>query len=281
MTTVRLAYLPLTSYPESPSDQAVASSVAIAALLGCELHVKTFSVVIPRMRVSSALDGLLLDIPDMIRTTEENSRAECRRLQDLVLEKAGDRVKAQCSTLEAVLGSTATKAAEEARYYDLALLPWAKDTDTARDLAQTVVFDAGRPTILVPPMVRSVPIRRVAVAWDGSRVAARALADALPLMTADTRITVLTVQNEKQLAGTSIAEDLAKSLRSRGFDAQARNVALGARSIAEALQETAIEEGADLLVMGGFGHSRLRDFVLGGATNGVFDDLRLPVLLSH
>ena len=103
----------------------------------------------------------------------------------------------------------------------------------------------------------------------------------MPLMAGDTRVTVLTVQDEKQLAGESIAEALADSLRGRGMDAQSRDIALGDRTIATALQESALAAGADLLVMGGFGHSRLRDFILGGATSGVFEDLRLPVLLSH
>ena len=127
----------------------------------------------------------------------------------------------------------------------------------------------------------SKSIDHVAIAWDASRVAARAVADLIPLLASDCRIAVLTVRDEKPLPSHDIAEALSASLTQRGFGAEARHVALAGRTVAEALQEAAIEAGADLLAMGGFGHSRVRDFVLGGATKGIFADLRLPVLLSH
>jgi nucleotide-binding universal stress UspA family protein len=132
----------------------------------------------------------------------------------------------------------------------------------------------------VPPSTGSDPVSHIAIAWDGSRVAARALGDALALLPEGGRVTVLTVQDEKPLAGR-IAQTLADSLEKRGIPALIHSVPLGRRKIAEALQEGALESGATLLAMGGFGHSRIRDFVLGGATTGVFADLRLPVLLSH
>ncbi len=279
MSIARLAYMPLVTYPDSVPDDSVASAVAFAAALGCDLHATTFAVDIPN--VSTPIGGLLLNVPEMIRATEENSRASCRRLQDLVREKAGTRMKTQCSDRQAFPGEMGNVAANEARYFDLALLPWSKDQLVTHDLAQAVVFGAGRPTILVPSSARSGPIRHVAVAWDASRVAARALADAMPLLADDTRITVLTVQDEKTLAGHNLAESLADSLETRGIQAQALNIELGRRTIAEALQESALEAEAGMLVMGGFGHSRIRDFILGGATKGILTDLRLPVLLSH
>ncbi len=103
----------------------------------------------------------------------------------------------------------------------------------------------------------------------------------MPLLEDDTRVTVLTVQDEKHLDRQDLAGVLARSLQKRGLAAEARTVSLDGKSIANVLQTAAIDAGANLLVMGGFGHSRLRDFVLGGATKGIFADLRMPVLLSH
>lgn len=91
----------------------------------------------------------------------------------------------------------------------------------------------------------------------------------------------MTVHDEKALNGTGLAQTLASYLNLRGYEANAVDLTLDGRSIATALQEAALAEGAQLLAMGGFGHSRLRDFILGGATKGVLADLRLPVLLSH
>src|SRR5690606_35860095 len=157
----------------------------------------------------------------------------------------------------------------------------AKDEPVGHEIAQSVLFGSGRPAILLP---RQAPrgAGHFAVAWDGSRVAARALADALQFMTPESRVTVVTITDEKSLARNDIAQALAALLEQRGLKASAaNNTSLNRRAIGDALQETALEAGADLLVMGAYGHSRLRDFVLGGATRNVFSNLRLAVLLSH
>jgi len=92
---------------------------------------------------------------------------------------------------------------------------------------------------------------------------------------------VLTVTDEKPLSKTDLAGALAAVLQRRGYAATAIHVAVGGRKIADALQDAALAEGAALLAMGGFGHSRLRDFILGGATVGVLRNLTVPTLLSH
>jgi nucleotide-binding universal stress UspA family protein len=279
MSPKRLAYMPLMTYPDTPPNDSVEAATRIAIALESDIHLATFAVKIPR--VSTPIGGLLLGIPEMIRGTEENSRTRCRDLQSLVQESVGDGREIQCRTLDAEPGSAGGVAAAEARYFDLSVLPWSKEAASVNDFSQTVVFGSGRPAILVPQASQSRSIGHVAIAWDASRVAARAVADLIPLVAGDCRITVLTVRDEKPLPGKDIAEALSASLTQRGFVAEARQVSLAGRSVAEALQEAAIEAGADLLAMGGFGHSRVRDFVLGGATKGIFADLRLPILLSH
>jgi hypothetical protein len=90
------------------------------------LHVTTFAVDIPQ--VSSALGNLLLDVPGLVRAAEEKSKAECHRLKDLVHGAAGSRLNVNCTIQTVVLGA----AAAEARYYDLAVLPWSGDSGTRR-----------------------------------------------------------------------------------------------------------------------------------------------------
>jgi nucleotide-binding universal stress UspA family protein len=279
MPKTRLAYMPLITYPDIATEEAVIAATSTAMALDTELQVTTFSVEIPA--VASPIGNFLLNIPDLIRTTEEYSQNDCLRLERLVQRHAEGRIGVQCSSRKLPLGSAGSAAASEARYFDLSLLPWVKDSLVLQELAETVVFDAGRPAILVPSSATSNPIKDVAIAWDGSRVAARALADVMPLLTPDSHITILTVQNEKQLEGRGIAETLALSLRRRGFQAQAQNVELEGGNIAETLQDAALNAESHMLAMGGFGHTRLRDFVLGGATKGVLSELRLPVLMSH
>ena len=92
---------------------------------------------------------------------------------------------------------------------------------------------------------------------------------------------MITVVDEKPIQEMNAGERLAGGLKNRGLKAEAVAIHAGDRAIGPALQEEALQRGAGLLVMGGYGHSRVRDFVLGGATQGILCDLRLPVLLSH
>jgi nucleotide-binding universal stress UspA family protein len=217
----------------------------------------------------------------MARAAEERARVECQR-RKAVIEAApvADRVVA--STIrEITMGGAMGAAAIEARHFDLSLVPVPADGAGPQDMAQALVFDSGLPVILVPETAKSARLDHVAVAWDGSRVAARALNDALRLLVPGGRVTVLTVHGEKALAAEDLAGNLAATLRLRGYDAKSANIALDGRPIGEALQAGAKEAGAGLLAMGGFGHSRFRDFILGGATLGILSHLRMPVLLSH
>lgn len=279
MTRTRIAYIPLTTYPEAIADEAIRAAAAFAAPLGCTLSVTAFAVSLPRS--SAGLGDLLIDLPALVHSAEEKSRAECHRLEDLVRGVVASGVNVHCATRKVAWGAVLDNAAEEARYFDLAMIPWSGATVAAQDMAQAVVFASGRPAIVVPSSTPAASLDHIAVAWDGSRVAARALGDSLPLLAEGGRISVLTVRDEKPLSGSDLAGALASSLTKRGFNATPLETNLGKRTIAEALQHTAMSNGAQLLAMGGFGHSRIRDFVLGGATKGILTQLRLPVLLSH
>ena len=147
--------------------------------------------------------------------------------------------------------------------------------------AEAVIFDSGRPAILLPELAPVTSIDHIAIAWDGSRVAARAVADARLLLERAERISVITVLDEKPLEDQHAGERLCETLKRQGMQATAVPIHAEDCPIAETLQQIAIERGCKLLIMGGYGHSRMRDFVLGGATNGVLGDLLMPVLLSH
>ncbi len=275
----RIAYLPLDSLNDSISDPAILSAMAVGAAFGCRLHVTNFALDVPP--VASPLGGFLINIEGMARATEERSRAECQRRTAMIGAAPATGQIAATVTREIVMGGVLGAATVEARHFDLSLVPVATDSAAPQDMAQALVFESGLPVILVPEAAKPAPLDHVAIAWDGSRVAARALTDALHLMAPGGRVTVLTVEDEKALPGADLAGNLAAALRLRGHDARAVNIALGGRPIAEALQDGAMKAGARLLAMGGFGHSRLRDFVLGGATLGILSNLKMPVLLSH
>jgi nucleotide-binding universal stress UspA family protein len=275
----RIAYIPLNTYPEAPPDDAILRAISFAGALGCKLHVSTFAVDIPS--VGSPIGGYLINVEGMTRAAEDRSRTECKRLQSLVEKTGSTGVGISVTSHEVVMGAAPSSAATEARYFDLALVPWWAEALAAQEMAQSLIFGSGLPVILVPPTAATGTVDHIAIAWDESRVAARALGDALRTLPLGGKVSVLTVQGEKALNGTGLAQTLAASLDLRGFDAKAVDLRLDGKSIAAALQDAALAEGAQLLAMGGFGHSRMRDFILGGATKGVLADLRLAVLLSH
>jgi len=279
MWQTRITYMPLAADPEVVPDESILAATGFVAFLDCALHVTTFAVNIPP--VSSPLGGLVVDIRGLARAAEERSKAECHRLQELVQGAVGSRLSVDCTSRKVAMGAATDVAAAEARYFDLVVLPWSAESSGVQEMAQAIVFGSGRPAILVPPSVRPAKLDHIAVAWDASRVAARALGDALPLLAEGGRVSVLTVQGDKPLSGPDLATALASSLEKRRVNATPVEVSVGQKTIAEALQDTALSEGAQLLAMGGFGHSRIRDFILGGATKGVLDQLRLPTLLSH
>ena len=275
----RIAYLPLNTYPEAAPDPAILAAVGFAASLTCGLHVSTFALDVPP--TASPVGAFLVNVEGMARAAEERSKTECARLQTLIKGAARPELDVSITNHTEMMGAAFEVAAAEARLYDLVLLPWSADTISAQDMAQSLLFGAGVPVILVPPSTKAASLDHVAIAWDGGRVAARALCDALPLLSEGGRVSVVTVQDEKSLGASGIAQTLAAALEKRGYSAKAVNITLDGLPIAKALQDAALSEGAQLLAMGGFGHSRLRDFILGGATKGVFSDLRLAVLLSH
>lgn len=272
--------LPLATYPDANSDAVAANAVAVAVQLHADLHALALHAKIPE--VSTAFSRLLLDVPTRIREAEATSRQSGGRLLAKVVEEGTRQGGSVTTASEAVvLALQGEVAAEHARYFDLAVMGWEPNNPTARMIAEGMIFGAGRPVVVLPDSASPTRIEHIAIAWDGSRVAARALADAQPFLAHASKVHVLTVVGEKPLDPTVDGERLAVSLRRRGLNADFAAINAEDGPIATTLQNQAIERGADLLVMGGYGHSRVRDFVLGGATDGVLADLRMPILMSH
>jgi nucleotide-binding universal stress UspA family protein len=171
--------------------------------------------------------------------------------------------------------------AAEARLHDVTVTGCSgQGLLSERIVAEHLLFETGRPLIVVPASHAGGGIvGKLVAAWDHSRAAARALGDAI-LLFGSAAVQLVAVEGEKALASPLSAADEQAALAARGLDPIAVRP-LGGRTIAAALQGEAATLGADLLVMGGFGHSRMRSYVLGSATTGLFAELTLPTLLSH
>lgn len=151
-----------------------------------------------------------------------------------------------------------------------------------RKVAEHVLFESGRPVVLVPAHSGATfACQRVMVAWDHSRTAARALHDSLPFLRLAQEVSLVAVGGEKSFQTSSDHGVIETALAQKGLNAHFEQIHLGKATIGQALQDHALQGGAHLLVMGAFGHSRLREFILGGATREVLDCPQLPVFMSH
>lgn len=184
------------------------------------------------------------------------------------------------SSIAAPAGLIGERAGEAARYAELAVVGGPL-TGLKRRLFEGVLFGSGRPLLVIPPDWKAGEIgRRIVIAWNGGREAARAVAAATPLLEQADKVTILTVvgEAEDELARAS-PEALAAHLGRCGLTAETRVVERRGRSEAEALTEEHRKFGADLIVMGGYGHARLQEIVFGGLTRALIADAAAPPLL--
>lgn len=171
--------------------------------------------------------------------------------------------------------------AEHARHHDLAVLGCCdQGMISERAIAEHLLFDSGRPLIIVPADFRGEAPGAFAVAWDNTPAAARALGDAKPLI-GDRQVTFLTIDGDKQLQADMSIDDVLAAAARRGMRANAASAVRGNRTIGEALQNESLVQGADMLIMGGYGHSTFRRVVLGSATGDILSEPLMPVLISH
>jgi len=151
------------------------------------------------------------------------------------------------------------------------------------DLAESLVLSSGRPIIMFPPRGTVSQIRRILVAWNATRESIRAVADALPLLVKAKAVQVLVVDHERNRAshGQEPGADIARHLTRHGAQVEVQRLSAGGKDVGQLLLSQAAAFGADLLVMGAYGHSQLREWMFGGVTRTVLYQAVLPVLLSR
>jgi nucleotide-binding universal stress UspA family protein len=185
-------------------------------------------------------------------------------------------------------GDAAKNVALQTRYCDLAVIGQGDPDESATGVtpvfAQHVALAAGAPVLVLPYYTDTFATigQRVLIAWDAGREAARAARDALPFLVRAKETYALSVR-AKSGAGGELAPsaDLAKYLAHHGVRVEASETVGGDIGVGDALLARISDYGADLVVMGAYGHSRLRELVLGGATQTLLSHMTAPVLMSH
>ncbi|KQZ60083.1 MULTISPECIES: universal stress protein [unclassified Lysobacter] len=220
---------------------------------------------------------------DLHAALRERGRINLTKLE---LRLAGERISAEARLVEALYSEAPRLAAKQAYDADLSIVTGAVgdtvDSILPHDYFVALLFESGRPVLMVPPhCVLTVPPRRVVIAWQPTREITRAVHDALPLLIAAESVAVLTVETDPGQDSEPSARRIVEHLERHGVQvSRLVRPALG-QTVATALLHYSREIRADLLVAGGYGHSRLREWALGGVTRELLIASDLPVLFGH
>ena len=171
-----------------------------------------------------------------------------------------------------------------ARRFDLSVVAQSEPDKVAPEelIVEGALFGSGRPVLVVPYIQKDgLKLDRVMVCWDASRNAARAVADAMPLLASRQggrrRDRRERTAQERRDPGADIGQHLAR----HGLKVEVKRIVATDTDVANTILSHAADSAADFIVMGGYGHSRLREFILGGATRGILASMTLPTLMSH
>jgi nucleotide-binding universal stress UspA family protein len=222
---------------------------------------------------------------EVIERQQADNEADAKSAIDRFAQATGRAgLSAEPLTITASLAGAGQQFGRIARRFDLAVVGQAEPEIGAIEniIAETTLFESGRPMIMVPYIQKGpLKLNKVMVCWDGSRQAARAIGDAMPLLAKAGRVEIVIIANDPGKQDEIEGIDMGQHLARHGLKVEVQRIPGGDVDVADALLSHAADSGADFLVMGGYGHSRLREFVLGGVTRTIFHSMTVPTLMAH
>lgn len=271
-------FVPLLTYPDAESDDVIESALRFARSFATSVEFCALEVNVPA--IGYVFGAEMINVSGLIEEAEKQSRANALRLLKRVAS-AQSTIPVTTSRVRLREEQVGSSASVMAQLRDLSIVQIRHGDSSQRRLAEDLIFGSGRPLAVLPKAKKhNWSLDHIAIAWDGGRVASQAVHDAMQLLSQTRTVTMLTAFDDKAIGETSTA-DLRAYLSRHGIAAEHRNLKSAGVAIGEALQDGAIDSGAGLLVMGAFGHSRIREFVMGGATQSTLENVRLPIFFSH
>jgi nucleotide-binding universal stress UspA family protein len=271
----------LITYPQATDASEVQEAVSFAVALDAQISALACIIQVRAPSQHLLSDAFVAGLVGSERKKSADNAAELLAVFEASAKKAGvfrESLTETCSTSDAP-----DLLVREARMRDLTILPAVLEDYNYRWFAESIVFGSGRPLVILPPRGGTLEfaLGTIVIAWDGSRPAARAVADALPMLERAREVRILTVVNEKELSSELPAAELSRYLERRGIAAKSDCVDAAGSQISEVFRTYLTSHQTDLLVMGAYGHSRVRQFILGGATRSMLSKPPVPILLSH
>ena len=230
------------------------------------------------------VDGFVIDTmyADLVKEAYKHLEEEARKTRARI-ERDGGAGPVQSYLI--YMGAAGSTVGMRARHADLTIVarPSGATASSSHAVLEGALFESGRPVIVVPPGWKGKEIgRNVLIAWKPTREAARALADAEDFIAGASRVSIVTVDAKpSQGYGEHPGADIASHLATRGSKPELFNVDSAGRTETKAILDQATAMGADLIVMGAYGRSRMSEFIFGGVTRDIVTTSPLPVLMSH
>src|SRR5450759_3783746 len=275
--------LALTTYPEPTPVSAVEDAIAFAVALEARISAIACEVTMPH--TGNKLADVLLDLPAIDAAEAKKSSTNAENLLVVFQDAAEKRGVFQDRILEHCLTSEVPDLfIEYAKLRDLTIVPVPEGEHIDQWYADAIIFGSGRPTLIVPHTRKragAFALDTVVVAWAFSRPAARAVADEFPILDKAKHVSVVTITNEKVIDTKRFGAELAKHLARHGVAVVLDTVDAAGRGIGDVLESYVTSRNVDVLVMGAYGHSRIREFILGGATQSMLSRPPLPIFFAH
>jgi nucleotide-binding universal stress UspA family protein len=263
------------------SERDPARDYAISVARTFEAHLTGLAFAYEPVIPGTIFDGGVVSVIAACRADNRKAAQAAKEKFESAVKGAG--VLGDAHIVEAGMADAATVFGNTARHYDLSVVGQVRpDSELPEEvIIHGALFGSGRPVLVVPYIQEtSLKLDRVMVCWDGSRNAARAIADAMPVLERAGVIDVVTIEpreRRNELAGAEIAQHLAR----HSLKVELKPLVAPDTDVPNTILSYAADSGTDFIVMGGYGHSRLREFILGGATRGMLESMTVPTLMAH
>ena len=223
-------------------------------------------------------------IPESVIEEQREENDKAAKTAAAQFEAAAKNIKHETRVVPASLAGAADTFGEIARVFDLSIVGQSERDRVGPEelIVEGALFGSGRPVMVVPADYNGgMRLDRVLVCWNGGRNAARATGNAIPFLRRANSVEVVTVGTESAAAALTSAGDLCRHLERHGINAAVKRIEPGNLKVSAAILDYAAKSSAGMLVMGGYGHSRLREFILGGTTRAILKATSVPTLMSH
>jgi nucleotide-binding universal stress UspA family protein len=263
-------------------EKDTARDFAISVARALDAHLTGVAFAYEPIEVGTIFDGIPEDIIAAERKALVDAATGATQRFDKIIRPSA--LSAESRVLSATTAGSGEVFGQLARRYDLSIVGQVEPNGGfPQDLiVEGALFQSGRP-VLVVPYIQAEPFKldRILVCWDGSRSASRAIGDALPLLQRAKIVEVVTISAKERDKGEVSGADMAHHLARHRIKVDLKNIVAPDTDVADTILSYVADTSTDLVVMGGYGHSRLREFILGGATRGMLASMTVPTLMSH